>query len=99
HRKRQQTTMTSTRSYDSLESGITMVRRVSWKKVALPVAIFLVILGLYRSAQRIPVRIPPSIIKQPHPTSFETDPDRTKTTYCKNAYTPTMPLVQYALMV
>jgi len=38
----------------------------------------------------------PAII---HPTSFETDPDPSKTTYCTTPHTLNLPLVQYALMV
>ena len=38
-------------------------------------------------------------VAQPLPTSFETDPDPSKTAYCSTPFKPSMPLVQYALMV
>jgi guanosine-diphosphatase len=34
-----------------------------------------------------------------HPTSFEEDPDPSKTTHCTAPYAPHLPLVQYALMI
>ncbi|KAJ7738331.1 nucleoside phosphatase family-domain-containing protein [Mycena metata] len=45
--------------------------------------------------------VPPSPAdKNPaHPTSFETDPDPTKTTYCKSPHSSAERLVQYALML
>ncbi|KAF8625615.1 hypothetical protein AX17_006801 [Amanita inopinata Kibby_2008] len=34
-----------------------------------------------------------------HPTSYETDPDPSKTTYCHTPSNPSLPLVHYALMI
>ena len=34
-----------------------------------------------------------------HPTSFETDPDPSRTVYCTQPYNPSLPLVQFALML
>lgn len=47
-----------------------------------------------------PIETPPST--EPaiiHPTSFETDPDPSKTTYCTTPHISSQPLVQYALMI
>ncbi|XP_006462921.1 hypothetical protein AGABI2DRAFT_72811 [Agaricus bisporus var. bisporus H97] len=34
-----------------------------------------------------------------HPTSWDTDPDPSRTTYCIHPHSPDVPLVQYALMI
>ncbi|KAF8310301.1 hypothetical protein DL93DRAFT_2126493 [Clavulina sp. PMI_390] len=57
----------------------------------------------------LPVKQPPSSpsnndenipsSSKKHPTSPETDPDRSSTTYCTSPYSSASPLVQYALMI